>query len=101
MRSEHTRTQIDIAESAQLSIVYASIGWNDHLIVSAEFQRILDMADGKTIFDKVELNLTRVQAEALIASITKVLEKIDTEEIEDNLLGETQAYLLVSEGEFL
>ena len=58
MRSEHTRTQIDIAESAQLSIVYASIGWNDHLIVSAEFQRILDMADGKTIFDKVELNLS-------------------------------------------
>jgi len=96
MRSEHTQTHLDIPASAGLESVYATNRINGTLIIQTEFQRILRMADGVRVFDSVILSLTRIQAEAFMAGLTKIIEKIDTDDvIEDG------TYLDVESGEFI
>jgi hypothetical protein len=54
------------------------------------------MADGVRVFDSVILSLTRIQAEALMAGLTKIIEKIDTDDV-----IEDATYLDVESGEFI
>jgi hypothetical protein len=67
---------------------------NNKLELHAQFQRVIHLADNSTLFDYVDISLTRAQAEVLMAGITKVLEKLDVEELEE-------AYFHVEDSEFI
>ena len=94
MNSEHARIRVDVHESAHLKTIYTSTNHNNKLEINAQFQRVVDLADKRVMFDYVDISLTRAQAEVLMAGITKVLEKIDVEELEE-------AYFHVEDSEFI
>jgi len=93
-KAEHTSTSVKVHESALLDAIYVSTNTNNKLELHAKFQRVIDLENKNTLFDYVEISLTRAQVEVLMSGITKVLEKIDVEELEE-------VYFDVEDSEFI
>ena len=93
-KTEHTRTSVEVHESALLDVIHTSTSMNNKLKLHAQFKRVLDLADNRTLFDYVDISLTTAQAKVLVNVITKVLEKIDVKELEE-------FYFHVEDSEFI